>query len=53
MIEIDQGELVFVAQSYKYSPEDVEGCFSEAGLHVLNKWDEDKGDCSLYLLQRA
>ncbi|OIW29130.1 hypothetical protein CONLIGDRAFT_682048 [Coniochaeta ligniaria NRRL 30616] len=52
-IEIDKNEHVFVAQSFKYSPNHIKDCFNKAGLHIVNRWSLDQGDCSLYLLQRS
>jgi len=51
-INIDAGEHIFLAQSYKYSTTDVEQCFQLAGLDIMKEWSDDENYCSLYLLEK-
>ncbi|CAI7592998.1 unnamed protein product [Penicillium viridicatum] len=49
-VEMEEGEYILIAQSYKHSLANVERCFQEAGLDILKRWTKDQSDCSLYLL---
>jgi len=51
-VEIDEGEFVFLNQSYKYSSAEVIMLFRTGGLEVVREWTNDNNDSSLYLLQR-
>jgi uncharacterized SAM-dependent methyltransferase len=49
-VEIDEGEVILMAQSYKYSNAEVMGIFHSGNLQVVREWTNDDRDCSLYLL---
>ncbi|KAG9666342.1 hypothetical protein KCU99_g9781, partial [Aureobasidium melanogenum] len=51
-IEIQEGEHVFLAQSYKYTTEDAECVFRAAGLQTVYNWVNDSDDCSIFLLRK-
>jgi uncharacterized SAM-dependent methyltransferase len=51
-ININEGEHIFLAQSYKYSATDVEESFRLAGLDIVKEWANDENDGSLYLVQK-
>ncbi|KIO25639.1 hypothetical protein M407DRAFT_236775 [Tulasnella calospora MUT 4182] len=51
-VEFDEGELVNIKYSYKYSDAEALALFSAANLRVINRWKDNKGMYSMWLLER-
>ncbi|KAG8923205.1 hypothetical protein FRC01_013058 [Tulasnella sp. 417] len=51
-VEFDEGELVKIEYSYKYSDAEALALFSAANLRVTNRWMDNKGMYSMWLLER-
>lgn len=43
VITIEEGELIMIEKSHKYSHEQVCRLFDQAGLRVIQKWSDDRG----------
>ncbi|KAJ3558000.1 hypothetical protein NM688_g1170 [Phlebia brevispora] len=48
----EEGELVRIEYSLKYSDEDAYALFSEADLRPINRWTDDNSQYALWLLER-
>ncbi|KNE95880.1 hypothetical protein PSTG_10797 [Puccinia striiformis f. sp. tritici PST-78] len=57
LVRIKAGELLMIERSYKFSPDDVYRLFDQAGLRVIQKWNDSPDPVApthtLYLVERA